>query len=125
MKAVLALFSILFLSVSAVAQRAHENPKGPNGGQMMDIAGLHAEIVVAGNALTFNIFEENGKAVGTKDFSGAALVVVGADRETVQLKPSAENALKAELKKQPGPGAMITLTLKTAAGKSGQARFKL
>ena len=125
MKIVLALFALLLLSAPGTAQRAHENEKGPNGGQMLDVAGLHAELVVSGNALTFNIFDEIGKPVGTKDFSGAALVAIGAERETVQLKPSGENALKAELKKQPGPGALITLTMKTAAGRSGQARFKL
>ena len=91
---------------------------------MLDVADVHAELIVKGNALTFNIFEEGGKPVGTKEFSGAVLVAVGGNRETVKLEPSGENSLKAELKSQVGPGAQITLTLKTASGKSGQARFK-
>jgi hypothetical protein len=44
-------------------------------------------------------------------------------RETVTLSPSEENALKGDAKKAVA-GAAITVTMKTAAGKSGQARFK-
>jgi hypothetical protein len=47
------------------------------------------------------------------------------DRETLTLSPSGENTLKGELKKSAGKGVAITITLKTVAGKSGQARFKL
>ena len=51
------------------------------------------------------------------------LVVRGSERETVTLAPSGESALKGDAKK-PATGAAITVTLKTAAGKSGQAKFK-
>ena len=43
--------------------------------------------------------------------------------EIVTLTPSAENVLKGDAKKAVA-GAAITVTLKTAAGKAGQARFK-
>jgi hypothetical protein len=118
-------FLIAFLLVlPAAAQRAHENEKGPNGGPMMDVAGVHAELIASGNMLTFNIFDEGGKPIVTKDFSGTALVVTGADRETLQLKPSGENALQAQTKKTVGAGTQVTITLKTSAGRSGQTRFK-
>ena len=92
-------------------------------GQMEDVAGVHAELVTSGNTITINIFDEGNKPIATKGFSASALVVRGSERETVTLAPSGENALKGDAKK-PVAGAAVTVTLKTAAGKSGQARFK-
>ena len=123
MKFVLVLVATLAFAGQAVAQHAHGAQKGPNGGQMEDVAGVHAELVTAGNTITINVFDESNKPLATKGYSGAALVVRGSERETVNLAPSGENALKGDAKK-PATGAAVTLTLKTAAGKSGQARFK-
>jgi nitrogen fixation protein FixH len=92
---------------------------------MEDVAGVHAELVTSGNTITINVFDEGNKPVVTKGFTASVLVVRGSDRETLTLAPSAENALKGDAKKAVGTGATVTITLKTAAGKSGQARFKL
>ena len=123
MKHALAFIVALMLIGSAVAQHKHGD-KGPNGGPMEDIAGVHAELMVSGNTLTINVFDEDSKPVPTKGFLGAALIVAGADKETVSLSPSGQSALKAEAKKPIATGAAITLTLKTASGKSGQAKFR-
>jgi nitrogen fixation protein FixH len=122
MKCVLALIVTLALTGAAPAQHAHGN-KGPNGGQMEDVAGVHAELMTSGNTITINILDENNKPVGTKGFVASALVARGSERETVALAPSEEAALKGDAKK-PVAGAVVTVTLKTAAGKTGQARFK-
>ena len=107
----------------ADAQHAHGS-KGPNGGQIEDVAGVHAELLTSGNTITINIFDEGNKPVATNGFTASALVVRGSERETLALAPAAENALKGDAKKPVGAGATITVTLKTAGGKSGQARFK-
>jgi hypothetical protein len=122
MKSVLALMTALALSSPALAQHVH-GAKGPNGGQMEDVAGVHAELLTAGNTITINVFDEGNKPISTTGFAASALVVRRSERETVTLAPSAENALKGDVKKAV-TGAAITVTLKTAAGKSGQARFK-
>ena len=124
MKYVLALIAALVFSAPAVAQHAH-GQKGPNGGIMEDVAGVHAELVVSGNTLTINVFDENNKPIVAKGFSASALVVSGSERETLTLAVSGENALKGDTKKPVAKGATITVTLKTVAGKSGQARYKL
>lgn len=54
---------------------------------------------------------------------GAALIG-GSAHETVTLAPQRENSLKGEAKNPIPAGATITLTIKTAEGKSGQAKFK-
>ena len=122
MKYVLALIVTLALSGPALAQHAHAT-RGPNGGQMEDVAGVHAELMTSGNAITINVFDEGNKPVATKGFTASALVSRGPEREMVALVPSDEMTLKGEAKKSVA-GAAITVTLKTAAGKSGQARFK-
>jgi hypothetical protein len=123
MKYVLALTAVLAFAAPAAAQHSHGAQKGPNGGPMEDVAGVHAELVTSGNTITINIFDEGNKPVTTAGYTGSALVVRGAERETVTLAPMPANALKGDAKK-PVAGAAITVTLKTAAGKSGQARFK-
>ena len=125
MKYALALFAALVMSGPAIAQHAHGEQKGPNGGIMEDVAGVHAELVITGKTVTINVFDEGSKPVATKGFIASALIVNGADRETVTLAPSGENALKGETKKPVTKGASVSVTLKTAAGNSGQARFKI
>ena len=125
MKYALAFIAALVLTSPAGAQHAHSDQKGPNGGQMEGVAGVHAELLTSGNTITINIFDEGNKPITTKGYVGSALVVSGAERETVTLNPSSENSLKGETKKPVGTGAAVTITLKTAGGKSGQARFKL
>lgn len=108
---------------TAVAQHSHGSMKGPNGGPMQDVAGVHAELVVAGNVVTINILDESNKPASAKGFSGSVLIVSGSSRETVQLSPAGDSALKGEAKSPVAAGATVTLVLKNAAGKSGQVKF--
>ena len=124
MKFVLALLASMLITGPSLAQHAHGD-KGPNGGIMEDVAGIHAELITSGNTVTINVFDESNKPVPTAGFTASALVVNGADRETVTLAPSGQNALKGETKKPAAKGATISVTVKTSAGKSGQARYKL
>ena len=86
-------------------------------------AGVHVEMIAAGKVLTFNILDEANKPLPASGFSGAVLLTSGSDRETLPLVTSG-TALKAEAKSDIAKGASVSVTLKTADGKSGQARFK-
>jgi nitrogen fixation protein FixH len=115
----------LMWSVPASAQHAHSpGAKGPNGGLMDDVAGVHAELLTSGTTVTVNILDESSKPLPTKGYTASALITVGSERETLTLTPQGESALKGEAKKAIAKGATISVTLKTAAGKSGQVRFK-
>lgn len=119
-----ALLLVAALSFAAPVS-AEEYEKGPNGGLMLDVAGVDAELLTAGNTVTFNVFVPNTtKPVSTKGFTAAVLIVGSGGRETVTLAPHGENSLKADAKSPIAAGATITLTIKTAEGKSGQAKFK-
>jgi hypothetical protein len=104
---------------------AEEYEKGPNGGLMLDVAGIDAELLTSGNTVTINVFEATGpKPVSTNGYTAAVLIVGGGSREMLPLAPHGENSLKADAKTPIAPGATITLTIKTAEGKSGQVKFK-
>jgi hypothetical protein len=119
---VLAIFIALSMASPAVAE---DYEKGPNGGLMLDAAGIDAELLTSGNVVTINVFEATSpKPVSTKGYTAAVLIVSGANRETLALTHSGENSLKGEAKKPIPPDATITLTIKTEAGKSGQVKFK-
>ena len=72
MKCALALVTALALSAPAAAQHTHGPQKGPNGGQMDDVAGVHAELLIASNIITINIYDEESKPVATAGFTGSA-----------------------------------------------------
>ena len=118
----LMLAALLFVAPAWAQQHSH-GTKGPNGGTLADVAGVHVEFVPSGNALSFNVLNEDNKPVSTKGYSGSAPIVNGQDRETVTLATSGENALKGEASKAIS-GAAITLMIKTDGGKTGQARYK-
>jgi hypothetical protein len=117
----LLIATILF----AAPASAEDYEKGPNGGLMLDVAGVDAELLTAGNAVIINVFEAfKAKPVSTKGYVGAVLITGGLTRETVTLAPQGENSLKGEAKNPIPDGATITLTIKTSEGKSGQVKFK-
>ena len=119
----LAFAIVTALAAAAAAQHGHGS-KGPNGGPMEDIAGVHAELITSGNTIAINILDEGSKPVSAKGYSGSVLIVTGAARETVTLEPSGDSALKGEAKAPIAASSVVSLVLKTGAGKSGQVRFK-
>lgn len=123
MRKLIALVAVVLWSGVAAAQHSHGAMKGPNGGPMQDVAGVHAELVISGNTVTINVLDEANKPTSAKGFSGSVLIVSGSNRETVQLAVSGDNALKGEAKAPVPAGAAVTLVLKNAAGKSGQVKF--
>lgn len=114
-----ALFIIATILFATPAS-AEDYEKGPNGGLMLDVAGIDAELMTSGNTVTFNVFVPNTpKPVFTKGYTAAVLIAGGSGRETVTLTPQGENSLKGDAKNPIAAGATITLTIKTAEGKSG------
>lgn len=74
MKYIAVLVLSLIWSEPSSAQHSHESGKGPNGGQMEDAIGIHAELITSGNTVTINVIDPNEKPVSTKGFTGAVLV---------------------------------------------------
>lgn len=112
----------LLVAGPALAQHAHGIQKGPNGGPLEDLAGVHAELVVSGEKLNIHVFDEAGKPVDTAGFTGSAMLVSGSEKRTIQLSPAGQT-LAGQAPAAIPKGTAVTLLIKTAAGKSGQAKF--
>lgn len=118
------LIIALAISTPVVAQHAHGSQKGPNGGLMVDVAGVHAELLASGTTIIIRFFDWGKRVLPTEGFTASALISTGADREMVILSSSGQNALIGKAKQIIPEGATISVTLRTAAGVSGQVRFR-
>lgn len=121
MKTLMLVLSLILWSGIASAQHTHAT-QGPNGGKMQDVAGAHVELVVSGTTITLNVLNKENKPTSTMGYSGSIQVSAGASRETIELTPEG-STLKGEAKTPPPANATYLLVLKTATGRSGQAKF--
>jgi hypothetical protein len=122
MRFILVLVTSLMLANPVLAE---DFEKGPNGGLMLDVAGIDAELLTSGTKVTINVFDADKPVpLPTKGYTAAVLIVGGGGRETVTLAPSGDNSLTGDAKAAIAPDATVTLTIRTAAGKSGQVKFK-
>jgi hypothetical protein len=122
MRFILVLVASLMLATSV---RAEDYEKGPNGGLMLDVAGIDAELLTSGSKVTINVFDASKPTpLPTKGYTAAVLIASGSSRETVTLAPSGDNSLTGDAKSAIAPNATLTLTIRTAEGKSGQVKFK-
>jgi hypothetical protein len=122
MRFIALLVASLMLASPVVAE---DYEKGPNGGLMLDVAGIDAELLTSGTRVTINVFDaDKPTPVATKGYTAAVLIVTGKARETVTLAPSGDNSLTGDAKAAIAPDATVTLTIRTAEGKSGQVKFK-
>ena len=127
MRFTVSLLAVLMLAVLMLASpvRAEDYEKGPNGGLMLDVAGIDAELLTSGTKVTINVFDADKPVpVPTRGYTAAVLIVSGKARETVALAPSGDNSLTGDAKAAITPDATVTLTIRTAEGKSGQVKFK-
>jgi HAD superfamily hydrolase (TIGR01484 family) len=77
-------FVLAFLAALSMASLAYaeEYEKGPNGGLMLDVAGIDAELLTSGNSVTQRLCEATSpKPVSTNGYTAAVLIVSGANRE--------------------------------------------
>ncbi|WGS18375.1 MULTISPECIES: hypothetical protein [unclassified Bradyrhizobium] len=116
---------VVMALVMAVPALAEEYEKGPHGGLTLDVAGIDAELLTSGTTVTINVFKAfSPTPISTKGYVAAVLITGATGRETVTLVPSGENSLKGDARNAIAPNTTITLTIKTADGKSGQVKFK-
>ncbi|WP_146201971.1 hypothetical protein [Teichococcus aestuarii] len=120
--AVVTLASPVLAQNTAAGGHGHAD-QGPHGGRMQDVAGAHAELLVAERTITVHLYDESGKPIPATGYSASMLVGTGQAREVVQLSPRADNTLAGDAKSALGRGASMTMQIKNPKGRSGQARF--
>lgn len=111
----------LFLTSSAAF--AHEEAKGPNGGQVADASGHHVEFVPAAGEVTFFLSDEEGKPIASLGAKGKVIVQQDGKANPVELAPAEPNKLSAKLAAPLASGAKLALTATLPDGHSVQALF--
>ena len=117
-----ALATALILA-SVTFATAHEEAKGPNGGQVADAAGHHIEFVPSPKELTFYLTDESGKDIASAGTKAKALVQDATKTTPVELSAEIPNKLTAKLSAPLVAGAKVVVTAVMADGHSLQARY--
>ena len=122
---VILLLAILFPTVLL----AHDRP-GPHGGPGVDAGPYFVELVANdGVAEIFVYMDDTMKPASMKGTKATATVLVGQQREVVQLQPDPDekdgNPLAGKLTLKPGPGTRVVVQLQIPGQPSVSARFAL
>lgn len=113
------------LAAGAPALRAHESDSGPNGGPMVEVKGLHLELIAKGTDLVVVLSDASHAPVESKGASGRAVVLEAGAQRTVPLAPVAPDRLAARLESPLAGGARVVVSAKLATGQDLLARFVL
>lgn len=82
---------LLFLALASAHAVAD---KGPNGGQLIDVADkYHLELVVSGQELRLFVSDIKDKPISTQGAFARATVVAAGGKAVVELKPAGSNVL--------------------------------
>lgn len=119
-------FAIAFVSAAPSAAFAQHSHAAPNGGQIQAIGKLEGELVVRGAQATLFIVDDAEKKVDASAMSASAIVLAkGNQQKTVEMKPAGENRLVGAVDFPVEGKFRATVTLRTASGEVGKARYSL
>jgi hypothetical protein len=103
----------LSLCLFAAIAWAHGPARGPNGGQMQDLAGGHVEVLAEDNEIRVYLFDAADKPVAAQGVVATATVLAQGKQAVVALQAAEGNVLRGtgSFIAQPGLKVVISLTL--------------
>jgi len=116
---------ITWLAACAPAALAHDSENGPNGGPIVEVKGLHVELIAKGADLAVVLSDAGHAPVASKGASGRAVILDGSEQRTLPLSPAEPDRLTAKLDKPLASGARVVVSAKLASGQELLARFVL
>ena len=107
----LALASGLYLI--ALTAAAHGPTRGPNGGQMQDVAGTHVELVAHDGEIAIYLFDAQNEPMPAQGAVATVAVLAQGKQETYTLQSSDGNVMRGRggIIAQPGMRVVLSLTL--------------
>jgi methionine-rich copper-binding protein CopC len=102
---------------------AHDEEKGPNGGQVVDASGHHLEFVASGSDLTVFLTDEKAAAISSAGAKMKAIVQQNGKTDQVALSAAEPNKLVGKAAAPLGTGAKVVVTGSMADGHAIQGRF--
>ncbi len=116
------LFACCLIAISGPGS-AHGPARGPNGGQMQDLAGSHVELVAKGSELFLYLFDAQNKPVPAKGAAATATVLATGRPETVTLVAGDDNAMRGDGRFTAAPGMKVIVSLTLPGQKAQSGRF--
>ena len=118
---ILLIITAILLAVSNAL--AHEIPKGPHGGRVVDAGQLHVELVAKDNVVEVYLTDSADKAVPATGYKGVAILLIAGKSQRITLEPASGNLLigKATEALKGAPKGAVRLT--APDGKTSQAQF--
>ena len=104
---------VLSLYMIVATAYAHGPARGPNGGQMQDLAGGHVELVAQDNEIAVYLFDAENKPMSAQGVVATATVLSQGKQEMVMLQPADGNVMRGRgvFLAQPGLKVVVSLTL--------------
>jgi hypothetical protein len=120
---------VLLLATIAVAPAAFAQGHAhasPNGGQIQKIGTYEGELVFKGSDVILYVVDAAEKKIDTAPLTATATVLArGNEQKLIELKPAGDNKLSGKIDFPIEGKFRATVSLKTAAGEAGKARFSL
>jgi hypothetical protein len=116
------LLASCLIVISGIAS-AHGPARGPNGGQMQDLAGSHVELVAKGSELVLYLFDAQNKPVPAKGAAATATVLAAGQQETVTLVAGDDNAMRGKGRFTAAPGMKVVVSLTLPGQRAQSGRF--
>jgi hypothetical protein len=107
------LVFVLSLGVLVATAHAHGPARGPNGGEMQDLAGGHVELVVRDDEIVVYLFDAENNPMAAQGVLATATVLAQGKPAIVTLQPMEGNVMRGRgsFMAQPGLKVVISLTL--------------
>jgi hypothetical protein len=104
---------VLSLCMIVATAYAHGPARGPNGGQMQDLAGGHVELVAQDNEIAVYLFDAENKPMSAQGVAATATVLAQGKQEMVMLQPADGNVMRGRgvFLARPGLKVVVSLTL--------------
>ena len=102
---------------------AHDSEKGPNGGPMVEVKGLHLELVTKEMDVAVVLSDASHAPLASTGATGRLVILEGSSQKTVTLAPAQPDRLTAKLEKPLAKGTRVVVSAKLASGLDLLARF--
>jgi hypothetical protein len=116
------LFAFCLVVISGIAS-AHGPARGPNDGQMQDLAGGHVELVAKDSELFLFLFDAQNKPLLAKGATATATVLAAGQQETVTLVAGDDNVMRGKGRFTAAQGMKVVISLALPGQRAQLGRF--
>jgi hypothetical protein len=114
--------AILIVTFGLTAS-AHDQPKGPNGGVVVDDAGHHVEFTAKPDQIVLYLLDEADKPLSSAKATGNLISLAGTKQTKLELVAMEPNLMVAKLDAPLAAATKLVVSIKLEDGHNVTARF--